>query len=444
MSLKRNERRSRSTDVRYLLMRGEIAAKEGDREEAEHYLEWVLRTESNEAEKIEAWYWLAVASEDPGQKRSYLEEVLVRKPLHARARRQLAILDGRLKEEEIVNPDALSPATGGGPQATEGHRFLCPHCAARMVFTPDGESLYCEHCGYGQAPQSGNDAVNEQDFVVTMATARGHRRPEAMQAFHCEGCAASFLLAPETLSVTCPYCDATYSVQTRELRELIPPHGIIPFTIDEADAQRRVDRWLDRQNIAGRAPVHGLYLPVWTFDIGGAIGWQGHEWQHKQSTKRWRPISGSYSVFYDDYLVPGCETLPAGLARAAIERFDLAQVVSFERAYLAAWPAQTYEINVGDASLAARRGVMERKRRDVLARLDGKVSKIRLSTAEMAVDSYKLLLLPLWIGRYTLAGQTYTVVANGQTGAVGGKRPRRPAGESLAETAARFLGKWLK
>lgn len=443
MNFSRKGRRDRSTDVHYLLLRGEAAAKEGNRLEAAHYLEWVLRTESTEDEKLEAWYWLALASQDPDEKRHYLEEVLTRNPLHVRARRQLAILDGRLPEEEIVDPEKLPPTAGDRPQVADTHRFLCPRCAARMVFAPDGESLYCEHCGYGRAPGSGNGMVNEQDFIVAMATARGHSRPETMQAFQCEGCAAAFLLAPETISITCPYCNATYAVEMRETRELVPPQGIIPFAIEEEQAQRRVDGWLARQKGAGRAPVHGVYLPVWTFDIGGAIGWEGHGQEYEPSTRQWRPLAGTHPIFYDDYLVPGSTTLPEGLARAAINRFDLAQLVNFEQAYLAAWPAQTYEINVGDASLAARRGVLETKRQEVLARLEGRVNQIRLSTAEMVVESYKLLLLPLWIAHYRLGPRTYTIVVNGQTGAVGGERPRRTGAGALAEVAARFLGKWL-
>lgn len=444
MKLNRNERRGRSTDVRYLLTRGKAAAKEGNQKEAALYLEWVLLTESTDAEKIEAWYWLAHVSEEPERKRHYLEEVLARNPSHVRARRQLAILDGRLKADEIVDPDALQQQTDAGPDAAEGHRFLCPGCAARMVFTPDGESLYCEHCGYGRAPAAATDNVREQDFIVTMATARGHSHPQTMQAFSCDGCGASFLLAPETLSLTCPYCAATYTVERAETRELVPPQGIIPFAVDEEVAQQRVDRWLAQKAAGRRALVHGIYLPVWTFDIGGAIGWRGHERNYRQETKSWRPVAGAYPIFYDDYLVPACRTLPSGLARAALRRFDLAQVVNFQRAYLAAWPAQTYEVSVGDASLNARRGVLALKREEVKAHLDGRVGELRLSTAEMVVESYKLLLLPLWLGHYRLEGRAYTVLVNGQTGAVGGERPGGRQDGSLVDRAERWLEKWLK
>lgn len=443
MGFKREEGRGRSTDVRYLLTRGRAAAKAGSKEEARHYLEWVLLTESDAEEKNEAWYWLAVISEGPAAKRRYLEEIFARNPTHARARRLLALMDGRLQEEDLINPEDL-PVAPVGTRAANSHRFLCPRCAARMVFAPDGESLYCEHCGYGKAPQAGREAVSEQDFFVAMATARGHSRAEAMQAFTCDGCAASFLLAPETISITCPYCDATYSLAVMETRELVPPQGIIPFTFTEEEAQRRVNAWLTQKKVQGRSHVHGVYLPVWTFDIGGAVRWRGHENGYEQSTKSWRPVSGSYPIAYDDYLVPGCDTLPVRLAQAAIRHFDLAQVVNFEREYLAAWPAQTYEISVGDASLAARRGVLAAMRQEVLATLAGRVSEVQLSSAEMMVVSFKLLLLPLWLARYTLAGNTYTVVVNGQTGAVGGEKPRHSLREAVRDKASRWLQKWLR
>jgi hypothetical protein len=40
--------------------------------------------------------------------------------------------------------------------------------------------------------------------------------------------------------------------------------------------------------------------------------------------------------------------------------------------------------------------------------------------------TFKLVLLPLYVGSYTYRGRRYWVLINGQTGKVGGARPRDP------------------
>lgn len=434
MGGRRNQ--SFAVDTRMLLVRGVAAARAGEVGEARRYLEQLLRAEHEPEEFAEACLWLSRISDDPAEKRHYLEEILARRPGEPRARRDLAILDGRLRPEQIVNPDRLAAADATTREA-EARRYTCPRCAARMVFTPDGEALYCEHCGYGQTPEQSGEAA-ERDFIVTMARAEGHRQPVALLSFQCDGCAASFMLAPNTLSLTCPYCDATYSLGHSAAEELIPPDGIVPFRMDEAAAQKRVDRWLREQKVRGRALVHPLYLPVWTFDVGGAIRWRGYR-QARQSRGPADPQEtflapereeGDYAILLDDFPVAACETLPAAL-HPLLQGFDFDAVAPFQPDYLANWPAQTYEIAVGDASLAARREAFRRHEKKVRLSLE-RLQQVRLSPANIDVYSYKLVLLPLWLAHYGDGGKRYTVAVNGQTGEVAGETPPASLGRRLS------------
>ena len=42
----------------------------------------------------------------------------------------------------------------------------------------------------------------------------------------------------------------------------------------------------------------------------------------------------------------------------------------------------------------------------------------------VVVDSFKLVLLPVWVASYRYGGKEYPVVVNGQTGTVHGQRPQ--------------------
>ncbi len=414
--------------VRDLLVRGIAAAKGKAKEEARFYLEWVLRAPDATPEQCaEAWRYLAEISDGPKAKREALEHVLAFAPMDPSALRALAILDGELKPEEIVNPDRLpASAATASPQPIEARRFVCPQCGGKMAFTPDGTTLTCAYCGYQQsilAAMEEGAIVEEQNFFVALATQKGHTHPTLARTIQCQGCGASFVLAPETISSTCPYCGAAYAVEQAKRRELIAPEGIVPFAVTQDDALRATLRWLEGIGFRPRGKFDlpsGVYLPVWTFDLGGEITWNCLQ----QENDAWVPRSGSRIIFENDLRVPASHTLSAALL-GEISDFPLGALVPYDARYLADWLAETYEIPVGDASLVARSRVVAKERAAVAAGLFGAYRDLHLGTARLVVESYKLILLPLWVARYSYEKKRYSIVVNGQTGTVRGEKPKR-------------------
>ena len=90
-----------------LLRSGIIEAKAGENGTARRYLERAVNASGEHDVLSEAWYWLSKVTDDPTEKRSALENCLALNLRHSRARRALAVLDGKLDEKEIINPDAL-------------------------------------------------------------------------------------------------------------------------------------------------------------------------------------------------------------------------------------------------------------------------------------------------------------------------------------------------
>ena len=96
-----------------LLRTGIIEAKAKHKDVARRYLDRAIYSLSDHDELAEAWFWMAQVVDDVKEKRSAVENCLAHDLQHARARKMLAILDGKLKEDEIINPDQL-------PQVPEG------------------------------------------------------------------------------------------------------------------------------------------------------------------------------------------------------------------------------------------------------------------------------------------------------------------------------------
>ncbi|HSQ39189.1 MAG TPA: hypothetical protein VLM78_03435, partial [Anaerolineales bacterium] len=116
-----------------LLRTGIIEAKTGHRDAARRYLDRAIYSLSDHDELAEAWFWMAQVTDDPQEKRNAIENCLAHDLQHARARRMLAILEGKLREDEIVDPDHLPPAPEG-LRAADADRFMCPKCGGRMAF----------------------------------------------------------------------------------------------------------------------------------------------------------------------------------------------------------------------------------------------------------------------------------------------------------------------
>lgn len=106
-----------------LLVHGTAPAKAGDKVEVERYLDWLLRLNPSEREKIEAFHWLADLSDDPVIKRNYIDDVLARNPGDARARKKLAILNGELHPDDIIDPGQLEIDRKTEPAHSDPRRF---------------------------------------------------------------------------------------------------------------------------------------------------------------------------------------------------------------------------------------------------------------------------------------------------------------------------------
>ena len=96
-----------------------------------------------------------------------------------------------------------------------------------MSFAPDGQTLVCDYCTRGQAIGANPREAEEKDFIVAMATARGHGKPLQEQVFHCKGCGAEFILPPKKISSSCVYCDSPHVVSLEKTKDLLAPDGII-------------------------------------------------------------------------------------------------------------------------------------------------------------------------------------------------------------------------
>jgi hypothetical protein len=413
-----------------LLKSGIIEAKAGDRESARRYLDRAAYMSNDHDVLAETWFWMSQVIDDKAEKRRALENCLAHDLQHARARRALAILDGTLKADEIVDPDRL-PLPPEGLRAADAQRFMCPKCGGRMSFSPDGQSLTCEYCSRNQRFTAQPGSADEKDFLIAMATARGHGRPLNEQIFHCEGCGSEFILPPNQISTTCVYCGSPHVVNWESEEQLLAPDGIIPHAFDRQRAIQYLAEWVEGNGIKPERQAgqpRGLYLPLWTFDIGGGIAYTAEMYENEHELfdqysreGKVRRISDMYPVLMDDMKIPASRKTSAPFLRL-ISTFNLKAVRPYDPRYLADWPAEVYDVPLAEASLDARSFAYSHFK-DNLPYLLGNMKLVHTSSARLAVQSFKLVLLPVWMTEIPYTGREHLILINGQNGRVEGGMP---------------------
>ncbi len=298
-----------------------------------------------------------------------------------------------------------------------------------MHFAPDGQSLVCDYCTRHQPLQANTGAYEnlpeQKDFMLAMATARGHGKPLAEQVFHCQGCGAQFILPPEQMSITCPYCASPHVVGFEKSPDLLAPDGIIPHAFDPAHASELLAAWLKIPGPASlevRNPPRALYLPMWVFDVGGAIDYTGEVVEQQdmalgRRAPRLVRISDSYPVMLSRFPIPASRKLSAGLVHLLLT-FDLKAMRTYDPRYLAEWPAELYDIPMAEASLDARSQGYAMLKRDMQTRL-APMHLISASSARVTIESFGLDLLPVWVTEVIAPagdGSSSLLLINGQTG----------------------------
>lgn len=419
--------------LRICLTTGIAAAKAGDTHQARLYLERVLRMQPTPEERVQALLYLQQITDDPVERRAYLEQVLIFEPANPIARQELAILDGRLTREQLRRP---APPTETAPaQESEpipSRRFACKNCGGIMRFDPWRGHLFCQYCGHTITPSDAVQAgyvLAEGDFLTTLPTEAGHRWQRQAYVVQCAGCGAAVILPEAQFSTTCPFCGSPQVVRVELDSDVIPPHGILPFRVSQEQALSAVRTWLgsgwfapaDLRRSARFSSIRQAYLPFWAFDFIGTVKWN----TLVSSGSEWVPSADALSIFEENVLVPASSAVPAGLLEQ-VQDFDLHELEPFAPEKLAGWPAEVYQVSLADASIQARERVAHMVRQRIASQiLSGQnYRSLSISTHMVNIDRYQHLLLPFWLLTYRHRGGVWRVVVNGQTGRVAGELPK--------------------
>jgi hypothetical protein len=108
-----------------------------------------------------------------------------------------------------------------------------------------------------------------------------------------------------------------------------------------------------------------------------------------------------------------------------LSTFELSATRPYDPRYLANWTAEVYDVPMADASLDARSRAYTQLKRNLPGDI-ASLFNLKTSSASLTIESFKLVLLPVWITKIPFNNQKLLVLINGQNGVVQGDTPSKP------------------
>jgi hypothetical protein len=252
----------------------------------------------------------------------------------------------------------------------------------------------------------------------------------------------------------CDFCGSTALVPFEETGDIIRPETLLPFAVDEPGARERVRRWYGSRwwapnNLNQKAltdTLHGVYLPYWTFDaqVGARYTAEAGTYfknnQNKQEI-RWRHVSGRIDHFFDDTLVCASRGVHPQLVRA-VEPFPTTseQLKPYDPGYLSGWTVERYQLDLVGAAQQGRQRMLDAARQMCANAIQADTQRNLQVDAQFDEQTFKHVLLPIWLVGYRYGARDFQVVINGATGQVAGEYPKSWVKIGFAVLAAALVG----
>jgi len=325
----------------------------------------------------------------------------------------------------------------------QAHTADCNNCGGDMAYDPGKKMLVCQFCGHAEEINFTSDDVVEIDLDRIEEFEMDSDWEMATKVIECKNCGGQTVAEPEDETAFCVFCGSQHMVEHDENDAGIKPQGIVPYEIPVKDARSRMDTWVKRRWLAPNdlkdrfrgKNLKGIYMPYWTFDADvrahytvrvGDHYYTGSGDNRKRHT-RWHNHSGDHRKFFDDTLVLGIDSDEARLMKK-IEPFRTGKdkVVDYKPEYLAGYLAKKHTIKPSPAWRIAKESMARDIERDIKRSLPGDTYERYRQSVNYRSETFKHILLPVYMSAYEYNSKVYNVLINGQTGEVQGSAPISP------------------
>jgi hypothetical protein len=268
------------------------------------------------------------------------------------------------------------------------------------------------------------------------------------RSVQCQSCKAVSVFDPERVGQNCDFCGSPSLVPYNEIKAPIRPESLLPFKVTEAQVREQIRRWyaskwLAPNKLKARAlvdRVHGVYIPYWTFDADVVCPWRaeaGHYYyttetyrdnQGRRQTRqvqhvRWEPAAGEVRHFFDDEPVPGTQGVSQALLKQ-VEPFPTNELTPYSAAFLSGFVVEHYQVVLLEAADHSQTQMKRKLYEMCAAQVPGDTQRNLEISPTFSGQTFKHVLVPVWLLTYTYGNKPWQVVVNGYTGLMAGDYPK--------------------
>lgn len=178
--------------------------------------------------------------------------------------------------------------------------------------------------------------------------------------------------------------------------------------------------------------LHGLYIPYWTFDAHVVCPWRAESGRYYQVRGRegrmeqrveWTPASGLVKHFFDDVLVPASRGVHPKLLEGVAPFPTTSELLPYDPGYVSGWVVEQYQIDLVAAAQDSRRRMEASLQQLCVQEIPGDTYRNLQIQPNYSGQTFKHVLLPVWLLSYQYGRRTYQVAVNGFTGKITGEYP---------------------
>jgi predicted RNA-binding Zn-ribbon protein involved in translation (DUF1610 family) len=330
-------------------------------------------------------------------------------------------------------------------------KHACPACGAQAEWNPGKQKLVCPYCGtespYVIDRETGKAVENDLVKALRELPDESRGWNAERRSVQCQSCRAVMVYDASRVGQNCEFCGSPALVAYSEIKAPIRPESLLPFAIGADRIRDSMRRWLNSHWLApnrlGRASlidtVRSLYIPYWTFDANVRCPWeaeaghyyyvsvpyrdsQGRTGMRQERRVRWEPAAGEIQHVFDDEPVPGTHGVDLGLLRR-VEPFPTKELVPYDTAFLSGHVVEHYQVVLFDAAGASQQQMHAKLEQLCAAEVPGDTYRNLAIHPVYSNQTFKHVLVPVWLLAYDYGRKKYQVVANGYTGVIAGNYP---------------------
>lgn len=332
------------------------------------------------------------------------------------------------------------------------HKHACPSCGADAQWNAGKQAMVCPYCGTAspaiETPTGVEIVENDLLAALRHLSLAEHGWAVEKKSVRCQACQAISVFDPARVGQRCDFCGSPALIPLEQQTNPIRPESVLEFKLSETEARDLVRKWYGSHwfapgKLKSRAltdTIHGVYLPYWTFDAQVSADWTAESGHYYYTTEqyrdqqgriqtrqvrhvRWTPSAGHLEHFFDDELVPASRGVPPALLRGLEPFPTVTDLKPYDPGYLAGWTVEQYQLDLAAAAQNSRQA-MEAKLRDLCAaEVPGDTHRSLEVAADYSGQTFKHILVPVWVLAYTYGSARYQVAINGYTGRIAGKYP---------------------